>query len=47
MKAFISRLDDEWEIDEEEKFEKNLERFAQTNQVSQPIMDIVLKAMEL
>jgi len=46
MQAFVSRLDDEWEIDEEERFEKNLERFAQTNKIRQSVMDIVMKAIE-
>lgn len=42
--AFVSRLNEDWNV--ELDFEKNLRRFAETNQVRQPVMDIVYKSIE-
>ena len=42
--AFISKLDDTWEV--ETGFEKNLEVFFNTNETDQDIRDIIYKAIE-
>lgn len=42
--AFVDKLNTEWEAGV--TFEENLERFRKENEVSQPVMEVIYKAME-
>jgi DNA repair exonuclease SbcCD nuclease subunit len=44
LNAFISKVDDEWEVDL--SFDDNLERFRQANNVDDKVMEIIYKAKE-